>query len=119
MSSERVITIKGLEVMAHVGVPDEERSAPQKLLLDLSFAAIDQPVDLGDDIARTVDYFALSRRIIAFAAERPRQLIETLAEETASTLLGEFPLRWIEITVRKFILTDAEWVAVTVRREAE
>jgi len=116
MSSERVITIKGLEVMARVGVPEEERSAPQKLLIDLSFAAVEQLADLGDDITRTVDYFEISRRVIAIVGERPRRLIETLADEMTATLLGEFHLRWIEITVRKFILTDAEWVAVTVRR---
>ena len=118
MTSERIIAIKSLEVMARVGVPEEERSQPQKLLMDLSFTAADQPVDLGDDITRTVDYFAVSRRVIAIAAESPRKLIETLADDTAAILLAEFGLRWVEITIRKFILTDAEWVSVSLRRES-
>jgi dihydroneopterin aldolase len=116
MSSERVIEIRGLEVMARVGVPEEERSAPQSLLLDLRFGALNQPADLGDDIAKTVDYFELSRRVIAIAGERPRKLIETLADELADRLMNDYPLRSIEITVRKFILADAGWVGVTVRR---
>lgn len=116
MPFERVIGIRGLEVIARVGVPEEERTAPQRLLLDLRFAAIGQPADLRDDIDSTVDYFALSRSVIALVGERPRKLIETLADELADRLLTDYPLRWIEITVRKFILPDAEWVAVTVRR---
>jgi FolB domain-containing protein len=118
MASERVIEIRGLEVMACVGVPEEERAVPQRLLLDLRFAALDQPADLGDDIAATIDYFDLSRRVVAFAGERPRKLIETLVDELADHLMSAYPIRWIEITVRKFILTDAEWVSVSIRRES-
>lgn len=119
MDSERIIEISGLEVSARVGVPEEERSTPQRLLLDLRFASVDQPCDLGDDITRTVDYHAVSLRVVALARERPRKLIETLADEIAAALLSEFRLRWIEITVRKFILPRTEWVAVSVRREAD
>jgi FolB domain-containing protein len=117
MPSERVISIRSLEVMARVGVPEEERSNPQRLLVDLRFAASEQPPDLGDDIARTVDYFAVSRRVIALSRERPRRLIETLADELADHLLREFPLLWVEVTVRKFILPDTEHVSVSVRRD--
>jgi 7,8-dihydroneopterin aldolase/epimerase/oxygenase len=119
MSSERVIEIRGLEVMARVGVPEEERAVSQRLLLDLRFAALDQPADLGDDISGTVDYYSVSRRIIALAGDRPRKLIETLADELADHLLSDYPLRWIDLTVRKFILSDAEWVGVSVRREVD
>jgi FolB domain-containing protein len=118
MPSERVIEIRGLEVMARVGVPEEERSAPQRLLLDLRFAACDQPADLRDDIAATIDYFDLSRQVIALAGEHPRKLIETLGDELADRLMSGYTLRWIEVTVRKFILTDAEWVSVSIRRES-
>ena len=47
-----------------------------------------------------------------------RKLIETLADQLAAALLAEFSLRWIEITIRKFILPNAEWVSVSIRREA-
>lgn len=119
MTTERIIAVRGLEVMCRIGVPDEERYSPQRLLIDLSFAAVNQPADLGDDIDATVDYFTLTRRVIAIAGERPRRLIETLADETASLLLKEFNLGWVEISVRKFILRDAEWVSVSLRRAAD
>jgi FolB domain-containing protein len=115
MPAQRVIAIRGLEVMCRIGVSEEERAAPQRLLLDLRFSARDQPDDLGDDLGATVDYFALSRRVATAAAEHPLRLIETLADGLARLMLSEYPLRWAEVTVRKFILADAEEVSVTVR----
>jgi dihydroneopterin aldolase len=44
-------------------------------------------------------------------------LIETLAEEIAGLLLERFPLRAVEVELRKFILTDTAYVAVRIRRE--
>ncbi len=117
-AGELVIAVRGLEVTASVGVPDEERAVPQRLLLDLRFAAADQPLLLNDDIAWTVDYHAVSVRVADIAREKPRRLIETLAEEVAARLLEEFRLRWIEVSVRKFILPNTEWVAVSIRRES-
>jgi dihydroneopterin aldolase len=119
MGTERIIEIRGLELNAQVGVPDEERAHPQRLLFDLRFAATDQPTDLCDEIGRTVDYHAVALRVASIVEERPRKLIETLADDIAAGLLREFDLRWIEITVRKFILPNAEWVAVSLRRQAE
>ena len=117
MTGERILSVKGLQVLSRIGVTGEERSVPQELLLDLRFASLDQPADLGDEISRTTDYHALALRASAIATDGERRLIETLAEDLASALLAGFGLRWIEVTVRKFILTDAEWVSVEIRRE--
>ena len=116
MISECIIAIEGLEVSAHVGVPDEERAVAQRLLLDLRFVAAIQPEDFQDDLSLTVDYHAVSIRVAAIAAERPRKLIETLASEITDILMKEFSLRLVELTIRKFILPNAEWVSVSIRR---
>jgi hypothetical protein len=118
MSTERIISIQGLEIMTHVGVPEEERAIPQRLVIDLRFAALAQPESLHDDITETIDYHAVSLRVAGISAARHRKLIETLADELAEALLIEFSLRWIEVTIRKFILPNTEWVSVTIRREA-
>jgi dihydroneopterin aldolase len=118
MRGERIIGIQGLELQARVGVPDEERAQPQRLLVDLRFTSVHQPADLDDNISLTVDYHAVSLRVSEIAAERDRKLIETLADEIAVKLLAEFSLRWIETTIRKFILPRTEWVGVTVRVES-
>ena len=115
---ERIIEIKGLSLLAYVGVPEEERTLPQQLCFDLRFAALSQPEELQEELSLTVDYQAISLRVEEIVQERPRRLIETLADEITAALLGEFSLRWIELTVRKFILPNTEYVAVTRSRFA-
>jgi len=106
------IIIKGLSVDAHIGVPDEERAHPQRLLLDVTIEPSINFADLDDQISRTVDYDAASQRITALAAERPRALIETLAHEIADIILKEFPAKSAEVEIRKFILPNTHYVAV-------
>ena len=114
---ERIITIKGLSVKAHIGVPDEEQATAQKLFLDIRFTALVQPKELHDDLSLTIDYAVVSERVEQICHERPRRLIETLADEIITNLFSEFPLRWIEVTIKKFILPNTKYVAVSVRRE--
>ncbi|MFI0347552.1 MAG: dihydroneopterin aldolase [Chthoniobacterales bacterium] len=114
---ERIISISGLSVKTQIGVFDEEQVTPQKLSFDLRFASITQPEDLHEDLSLTVDYAAVSERVEQICKERPRRLIETLADEITKSLLSEFSLRWIELTIKKFILPNADYVTVTVRRE--
>lgn len=112
------ILIKSLSVECHIGVPDEERAQPQRLLIDATLVPRTPFADLNDDLALTADYDAASRRISAIAAERPRKLIETLAADLAAMLLQEFPLLAAEVEIRKFILPQTEYVAVRCRAVA-
>ncbi len=111
------IEIRGLELDTLIGVPEVERSAPQRLLADLRLYPLRDFSRMDDTIAATVDYFTLTQRVIALAAGRSRQLIETLADEIAAVALREFALRRVEVTVRKFILPNTEFVAVHCARE--
>lgn len=106
------IEIRGLEIHPHIGVPEAERAVAQRLLVDLRLTPRRGFASMPDDIAATVDYFVLSQRVVALAGARPRRLIETLADEIANLCLREFALRRVEVTVRKFILPNAEHVAV-------
>lgn len=111
------IHICELELFTHIGVPDEERGAPQRLTVNLVMEPVRIFSQLADDIANTVDYFAVSRAVQALAAERPRRLIETLGEEIAALVLARFAVRVVEVELRKFILPDTAFVAVRLRRE--
>ena len=113
------IYIKGLEVWAHIGVPDKEREQAQRLLIDVVIEPQTAFRDLGDDIARTVDYDVASMAIRDLASAGPRQLIETLAVEIADVVLERFPARKVTVEVRKFILPDTEYVAVKYERTLE
>jgi len=110
------IVVSQLELSAHIGVPDEERIEAQRLTVSLKLVPKRGFTGLGDEIANTVDYFALTRRVRQLAAERPRKLIETLVEEIAECVLGEFAVRSVEVELRKYILADTEYVAVRISR---
>ena len=110
------IEIRRLRVSARIGVPDEERAEAQTLWITVRLVPGQGFDGLADDIARTVDYHAVALEIQALAAAKPRNLIETLAVETADWLLGKHPLKSVAVTIEKHILPDTECVAVHVVR---
>jgi dihydroneopterin aldolase len=113
-----LIRVVDLEVRAHIGVPDDERKRPQKLLITLEIAVENlRRAAKNDDIAATVDYFAVTERVKALAATKPRKLLETLAEDIAAELLASFPIPAITIEIKKFILSGARWVSVQITRK--
>jgi dihydroneopterin aldolase len=116
ISGDRIF-VADLELFSYIGVPDAERAAPQRLTVNLCLVPRVCFSQLDDDITNTVDYFALTRRVRALASERPRKLIETLAQEMAVCCLEEFAVAWVEVEVRKYILADTTYVSVRVQRE--
>ena len=116
--SKDAIIVSGLELSCFIGVPDAERSEPQRLTLEICLVPARGFRDLGDDLTRTVDYFALTRRLKRLAMERSRKLIETLADEVCACVLAEFPVRSVKVELRKYILADTEFVAVRLERSA-
>src|SRR5690606_16113141 len=111
--------IEGLELSVHIGVPDEEREHTQRLTVNLTLEPRRDFRGLEDAIENTVDYFALSKAVQALARERPRKLIETLAEEIAGLVLARFAVRTVQVELRKYILPDTAFVAVRLSRTAE
>jgi phosphoglycolate phosphatase len=109
------IRINALRVLARIGVPDEERAAPQKLSIDVIMESDFRGLD--DDLARTTDYAAVAAWLKAECARREVKLLETLAEDLAAGLLEGFPqIRAVDLEVRKFVLPDTRDVSVRVRR---
>lgn len=111
------IRIAELEIMARIGVPDEERAQPQRLTVSLVLQTAVNFADLNDDFSRAVDYAAVCEEIRRFATSRQDKLIETMAHEMAEHLLRNFRLARVELELRKFILPETRYVAVRVTRE--
>jgi dihydroneopterin aldolase len=111
------IHIEQLEVFARIGVPDEERSAAQRLAFSITFWPMRQAGELEDQIAKAVNYASVCAETKKFVAARRDKLIETLADALAMHLLEVFEIRRITIELRKFILPDVEFVSVTVTRD--
>jgi dihydroneopterin aldolase len=113
--SDRII-IKSLEAFARIGVPDEERSRPQRLEMDLLLETDFRGI--GDEVSRTTDYAVVADWVNAECARSECRLIETLAENLAGGVLLAFPLvQAVDLEIRKFILPHTRHVAVRLRRE--
>ena len=111
------IHIEQLEVFARIGVPEDERSQPQRLTVSITFWPTGHSQELGDDIGRTVDYAAVCAETKTFVDARSDRLIETLADALAKHLLEKFEIWKITLELRKFILPDVQFVSVTVTRD--
>jgi FolB domain-containing protein len=110
------IHIEQLEVSTRIGVPEEERAAPQRLTVSLSFWPYQQTRDLEDDIQHAVDYSAVAEETKSFVRDQSTSLIETLAHRLATHLLNSFPIQKVTVELRKFPLEDAKHVSVSVTR---
>ncbi len=113
-----VIEIRNLEIESHIGVPAQERVAPQRLTVSLVIQPNIPFTAMDDRIDQTVDYAAVCESVKATAARRPRALIETLAEEIAGDLLNSYAIWRLSVEIRKFILPETEYVAVRIERPA-
>ena len=110
------IVISELEVYYRVGVTEEERVKPQRLLLSVEMEADLGPAAASDDLAQTIDYAAVAQRLVRFGQGRQWALIEKLAAEVAALILEEFRPETVRVEVRKFIVPGTRHVAVSVSR---
>ncbi len=112
------IHIEQLEVVTHIGVPEEERAAPQRLTASISFWPYHEADDLADKIQNVVNYSAVAEEVKNFVRDQSVNLIETLADRLAIHLLKHFRIQKVTIELRKFPFEDAKYVSVTVTRTA-
>lgn len=110
------ILIQGLDLPVQIGVPDEERAAWQTLQADVTLQVANRFEKMADQLDQTTDYAAVATRLRSLAAEKPRQLIETLAAEIAACLLNEFGVKAVTVQLRKRILPGCDHVAVRLTR---
>ena len=111
------ILIEGLEVRTVIGIYDWEREIRQTVRLDMEMAWDVSRAGRSDDIADTLDYKAVSKRLIAFIEGSSFGLIEALAEACARIVLDEFNVPWIRMKLSKpGAVRGSENVAVVIER---
>ena len=110
------ISIVDLEVFYRVGVPDAERAQPQRLLLTVEMETDFTAAAKSDAIADTIDYFAVTQRLLKFGERREWKLIEKAAADIADAILSEFKPRAVGVEVKKFVLPQARYVSVQITK---
>jgi FolB domain-containing protein len=112
------ILIDSLRVKTWIGVPDAERLEAQEIEIDIQIQPTRNFAEMNDDISLTVDYAAVGQRVSELARERPRRLIESLAQEICDMILKEFAATSAQVEIRKFILPETRHVAVRCASQA-
>jgi dihydroneopterin aldolase len=115
--SQDTIIISELAVSCHVGVSDAERSEPQRLLVTLELTHDLAGAARTDDLAQTIDYYAVAQRLLHFGEGRSWKLIEKLAADLAEMVLREFGPKSVKVEVKKMAVPEASFVAVRLSRE--
>lgn len=112
-----IVYIKELEIRTVIGIYDWEREIRQTVSIDLDMATDIRPAAATEDISKTLDYKAVSKRLIAFIEDAEFLLIETMAEEVAAIVLAEFPVSWLRLRLGKpGAVTGARDVGVIIER---
>src|SRR5438477_11443502 len=110
------IIISDLAVFCRVGVPEVERAKPQRLLISLEMLRDLSTAATSDDLTKTIDYYAVTRRLLGFGEGRSWKLLEKLAADIAEMLLTGFDPSAVSVEVKKFIIPEARFVAVRLTR---
>ncbi len=110
------LSLVDLELLCHIGVPQEERAHPQKLLCTAIFPVTDfKKAAQTDNLEHTVNYFDLSQLLRKTAQVKERKLIETLAHDLAQIAFQHFPIPWIDLELKKFILPETRHISFQAR----
>ena len=117
------IKLHNISGYGYHGVFEHETREGQEFHLDLTLWVDTKPAADTDGLERTVNYGEIAELAHAHIVGEPRQLIETVAAETAAEILDKFPLvRQVEVTVNKPeapITVPFENVSVSVKQTAQ
>ncbi len=91
MPSEGWLAVVGIRFQCIIGVTDRERERPQEIVTDLHVKVDFEKAAASDSIRDTVDYRALTRRLIAAGQSTRFRLVEALATHLGHVVLDDFP----------------------------
>jgi dihydroneopterin aldolase len=95
------IFLHGLSVECIIGFIDWERRVKQTVVLDLELPVDCRHAALTDEVADTLDYKKVAKRVLAFVEASEFKLVETLAHRVALVILAEFPVEWVRVALNK------------------
>lgn len=110
------ITIVDLEVHYCVGVSDEERAKPQKLLLTIDLSFDFSSAGISDRIEKTINYQSLVEDLLKFGESRNWKLVEKLVTNIADYILDRYKPQSVFVEAKKFVIPQARYVAVSLTR---
>ncbi len=115
-----IIYVRALRIETVIGMYAWERQIKHTVSLDLEMGADIRRAAATDQVADTLDYKAVAKRLIAFVEASDFQLVETLAERCASIVLAEFAVPWLRLRISKpGAVRGSQDVGVVIERTAD
>jgi 7,8-dihydroneopterin aldolase/epimerase/oxygenase len=112
-----IVFLRGLAIETTIGFFEWERHVKQTVVLDLEIPVDCARAASSDSVQDTVDYKSIAKRCLAYVSEAQFHLVETLAHNLAMTLLAEFDIAWIRISLNKpGAIRGSRDVGVTIER---
>lgn len=108
------ITIVDLEVHYCVGVTDEERATPQRLLLTVDMSLDFSSAAVSDRIERTINYQTVAEDLLKFGEGRSWKLLEKLVANVADRILTEYQPQSVLVEAKKFSVPQAKFISVSM-----
>lgn len=96
-----IIELKGIQLNTLIGVYPSEKVTPQPLIIDLTYAIFAAEAAQQDDLKKTIDYDLIIQHLKDFVCHTQFDLLETLAEKLAQSLLTTFPTKWVKLSINK------------------
>lgn len=113
------IILKGMSFFAYHGVLDSEKSQGQEFVIDVEMGADTSAAAAGGDLDLTVDYSLVYNLIAGVVTDERYDLLETLAEKIAETVLAHRLIREVRVLVKKTkppIEGDLQWAGIEITR---
>ncbi|MDD7542360.1 MAG: 2-amino-4-hydroxy-6-hydroxymethyldihydropteridine diphosphokinase [Mobiluncus porci] len=95
------ITLRGIHASGVHGVLEAEHHQPQNFVVDISLWFDSRAAARVDDLALTIDYAAVTDKILSVVRGKSVALIERLAQRIAMKVLEDERIDAVEVTVHK------------------
>ena len=110
------ISIAELEVFYCVGVTDEERAEPQRLLVSVDMNLDFSSASVSDRIEKTINYQEVANELLKYGQGRSWKLLEKLVANIADLIMTRYKPQAVAVEVKKFSVPQAKHVAVSLTR---
>lgn len=110
------ISIVDLEVFYQIGVTDEERAKPQRLLITIEMDLDFTTASLSDRVEKTINYFDVCQELLKFGQNRSWRLLEKLTANVADYIIAKFHPDVVTVEIKKFSIPQAAYVSVALAR---
>lgn len=110
------ISIVDLEVFYQIGVTEEERAKPQRLLITVEMDFDFATAALSDRLEKTINYFDVAQELLKYGQGRNWKLLEKLTANVADFVLARFKPESVTVEIKKFPIPQARYVSVALVR---